>query len=221
VSRSLAIVAVAALIGAALGAAVTLPALVVSGEDSPPAALSLATGSKRIVVRATHLPATRIATRRAPSQFAPPAPAASTPPSGSALASAPASQNTALGTIGSVSRTVMKAPKHAKPTNRPKPPAPTVLPPPPPASPPPPLASPPAPPAPPPASGKKDHGNKEKASKKLKHEKGSKSKHEEKGEGESDEHGHGHGNDKGHGQRENGHGHEHGDESGKGHGPKR
>jgi hypothetical protein len=212
VSKSLGIVAVAALIGAALGAAVTLPALVVSGEDSPPAVLSLAAGSKRIVVRATHLPATPITTHHAPSQFAPPAPAASTPPSGSALASAPVSQTTAPETTGSVSRTVMKAPKHAKPTNRPKPPAPTVLPPPPPASPP-------APPAPPPASGKKEHGKKEKASKKPKHEKGSKGKHEEKGE--SDDHGHGHGNDKGHGQKEKGHDHEHGDESGKGHGPKR
>ena len=55
-SKSLAIIGVAALIGAALAAAITLPALVTGGGDSPPAALSLAAGGKPQIVRAPPLP---------------------------------------------------------------------------------------------------------------------------------------------------------------------
>jgi hypothetical protein len=217
-SRGLAIVAVAALIGAALGAAVTLPALIVSGDDSPPAALSLAQGSKRVVVRASPLPAPRSVTRRLPSELAPPAPASLTQSPVSVLNSAPVSTSR-TGTTGSGSRTAMGTPRHAKPTNRAKRPVPTV----------PPLAPPPPPTSQP--TSPQSNGHKDKASKKPKHERGSKRKHKEKdhghghdqGDGQK-EHGHGHkeknqGHGKGEGQKEHGHGH--GDEGDKGHGPKR
>jgi hypothetical protein len=201
-SRGLAIVAVAALTGAALAAAVTLPALIVSGDDSPPAALSLAPGSKRVVVRAAPLPAPRIVTRRAPGELAPPAPVSPTQSSVSALASAPGSGS---GPTGSGSREALGTPRHAKPAKRAERPVPTptVLAPAPPAPPP----TPPPPPPPPPES----RGHKEKPSKKPKHQQGSKSKHKEKN--------HGHGQGKGEGQKEHDHGH--GDEGDNGHGPKR
>ena len=64
-SRSIAIIAVAALIGAALGAAVTLPTLVVIGNDTPPAALPFGSGGgEHTVVRATPLPVRHAKVRR-------------------------------------------------------------------------------------------------------------------------------------------------------------
>jgi len=47
VSRSLAIIAAAAVAGTALAAAVTLPALVTLGTDSPPESLPLAVSGSR------------------------------------------------------------------------------------------------------------------------------------------------------------------------------
>jgi hypothetical protein len=192
VNRGLAIIALAALIGAALAAAVTLPALVVSGEDAPPAALSIAAGSKRVVVRAPALPRPRNASRLEPSNISPPAslvlpPAPAQSPS-SALASATVSEGTS-GTTGSVSRDALgtKAQKRAKPSKRLPPPPPTVAPPPPP--PPPPAAE----------STTKDRGHKQE---------GSKGKHEEKAKSHGPKQkSHGNGHDTGGAQKEHGHGH--------------
>ena len=214
-NRGLAIIALAALIGAALAAAVTLPALVVSGEDAPPAALSIAAGSKRVVVRAPALPGPRIASRLEPSNISPPAslvlpPAPAQSPS-SALASAPVSGSTA-GTTRSVSRDALgaKAQKRAKPSKRLPPPPPTVAP---------------SPPPPPPAaeSTTKGHGHKQERSKGKHEEKAKSHGHKQKS--------HGNGHDTGGAEKEHGHGHgnnggkdkDKGDKShdDEGHGPKR
>jgi hypothetical protein len=221
VNRGLAIIGLAALIAAALAAAVTLPALIVSGQDAPPAALSIAAGSKRIVVRAPALPTPRVVARREPSNLVRLAPVTLAPPqsSGPSLVSAPLSGSTA-GTTGSGSRNALqtKALKRAKPSKRVPPPPPAVVPPPPPLSPPPPPLA--------PESTAKGHGHQQKQTK---------GKDEEKakshGQGHAQkqkDHGHGHG--QGGGQTQHGHGHEgnkdHGkgkgnDDGDKGHGPKR
>ena len=219
-NRGLAIIGLAALIGVALAAAVTLPALIVSGEDAPPAALSIAAGSKRIVVRAPALPTPRIVARREPSNLVRLAPVTLAPPqsSGSSLVSAPLSGSTA-GTTGSGSRNALqtKVLKRAKPSKRVPPPPPTIVPPPPPplSPPPPPLA---------PESTTKGHGHQQKQTK-GKHEEKAKShgqghaqKQKDHGHGQGGgqkQHGHGHGNE---GNKDHGKGNDDGD---KGHGPKR
>jgi hypothetical protein len=63
-SRSLAIVAVGAVCVGALGAAITLPALVLGGSDTPPVGLPIAGSGTRTVVQAAPLPAASRATRR-------------------------------------------------------------------------------------------------------------------------------------------------------------
>jgi hypothetical protein len=103
VSRSLGIVAVGAVCLGALGAAITLPALVLGGSDAPPAGLALAGSGTHIVVQAAPLPTPQQARPRE-TGFAPPF-VPSLVPAGSAVPiAAPASHPPLAATPVSIHR---------------------------------------------------------------------------------------------------------------------